>query len=835
MSGPTPTSVARGGGQETPAAVGGTVAVRPRSPSVNPGYSSAPGVLETAGPEAEAEEGTNVPGGPGGPRNTPHGTRSRGARPFGAPRADAPSFAGVAPTRGGSLYSEEEAKAAWGFAPAHAPKPPGLRRKGKAPYAGPGKASPHPVPPASSRTHAGLTTADGRRGSTWAPKDPGGSPPAPTAGVGDGREADDEEVPDHAAELGESPPRYRQAPADPEGADLLHSLSRRLKTLEEREASRGAPLPASSRAGAYTDSRHSRGGHRGQGSPSDLDSPPGRDSPPPLVRPAAARARGARPIGQPQWSASPEGAGVAGASSGSSDEEAGYDPREDMSTSAMVARAVRAIRREERAEAAVDPRFTPLLRASGYRLLNRTTGFSVAQRKGHRRARQDLVEMLQSQHKRFDGSEPVGIIRFLRRFQAACNAMQIAEGQAVYMLQWLVTEDVMTIVHRVVPVGDQGNEQGNHPRYKVVVQALLDEYLEEDTLVDAVRELQAAQQKPYESEGTFADRLVETNGKLGSLLNELELRAILLRGVGKEVRAAGRQFNTKGRSFTRLKTFLETTGSAIRDQRQLKLAPKPRLLGKMPKAETRVARPMPKAPAASRALATVDPVLVAAVDERQQQAHDISMSLALEETVLAMNPALPAGWRQPPAFAGRPEPAPGRVPDPKPGHLGTGTPMPPRTGTVYPHSGRSPQSPGWNAATGRSRRAGRCAFCFGNGHWMSECPQLPEEVRLQGALCRDAVVRRRQGDVHLPTPASAAAAAAAAQAGAAAAQAATPPPPGGIPIPPAPPGLIHQVEVNPAAYTTDDESSDEDGAWGAPEEQTEGDETGDDDQAQGNE
>jgi len=63
---------------------------------------------------------------------------------------------------------------------------------------------------------------------------------------------------------------------------------------------------------------------------------------------------------------------------------------------------------------------------------------------------------------------------------------------------------------------------------------------------------------------------------LGSVLQEAELKSILLKGVGREVRALGRTFNTQGRTFPKLRKFLAKTGAATREARGVKLQAKPK-------------------------------------------------------------------------------------------------------------------------------------------------------------------------------------------------------------------------------------------------------------------
>jgi len=56
-------------------------------------------------------------------------------------------------------------------------------------------------------------------------------------------------------------------------------------------------------------------------------------------------------------------------------------------------------------------------------------------------------------------------------------------------------------------------------------------------------------QEKWEDEHEFANRILEANRALGSVLQEAELKSILLKDFGREVRALDRNFDTQGRTF----------------------------------------------------------------------------------------------------------------------------------------------------------------------------------------------------------------------------------------------------------------------------------------------
>jgi len=193
------------------------------------------------------------------------------------------------------------------------------------------------------------------------------------------------------------------------------------------------------------------------------------------------------------------------------------------------------------------------------------------------------------------------VINFLRKLKNSCDALGVAEGPAVYLLQWLVSEIIMVVMRRVVPMGSDTAAVAAQPKFKHIIREPLEEYLDEDVLSDRLRELQYAKQHAWETEGQLGDPIVASNAALGALLEGQELKAVLVQGVAESLRAAARQYNTAGRSFTKLKAHLDREGKSSRALQKTKLAPKP------PARNRLSLTPRSKAPA-SKALGGAAPV-----------------------------------------------------------------------------------------------------------------------------------------------------------------------------------------------------------------------------------
>ena len=128
------------------------------------------------------------------------------------------------------------------------------------------------------------------------------------------------------------------------------------------------------------------------------------------------------------------------------------------------------------------------------------------------------------------------------------------------LLQYFVTSEVLRVLQRA-----KATHATRQLTYKRAVRALLNEDLDGDDLVDHLQSLMQATQEKWEDEHEFANRILDANRALGSVLQEAELKSILLKGVGRKARAPVRNFNTQGRTFLKLRKFLAKTGTATRE------------------------------------------------------------------------------------------------------------------------------------------------------------------------------------------------------------------------------------------------------------------------------
>jgi len=312
----------------------------------------------------------------------------------------------------------------------------------------------------------------------------------------------------------------------------------------------------------------------------------------------------------------------------------------------------------------------------------------------------------------FAGDTPLGLVAFLGNFQTACDGSGLNEGTAVTLLENFVTSKVLGVLQCA-----KDDHASRQLTYKRAARALLNEFLDGDDLVDHLQSLMKASLEKWEDEHEFSNRILDANRALGSVLQEFELNCILLKGVGREVRALGRKFNTQGRTFPKLRKFLAKTGAAAREAQGVKLQAKPKESasrsagGEEP--EARRARP-----AASVALPVGAASAAAAVavtdDGTEAERAEWAAVLAAAVTPVADDPPddVPvrpenslrhaSGWQQQPTWRGRPELYPVRTGAGRGrGTLAPGTPVPPRASTVFPHTDRPPRFPRGGAPSPR--------------------------------------------------------------------------------------------------------------------------------------
>ncbi|MBR7748528.1 hypothetical protein KDM92_18285, partial [Undibacterium sp. BYS107W] len=103
----------------------------------------------------------------------------------------------------------------------------------------------------------------------------------------------------------------------------------------------------------------------------------------------------------------------------------------------------------------------------------------------------------------WDGTPPLRVFEFLRRFTKACDDNAISEGMAFYMLQEFTKGDLRTELMSVMPSSSSGGA-GEVTSYLELVNWLLRAMVDEAALASQVEEFTQAHQEENEDELFFA-------------------------------------------------------------------------------------------------------------------------------------------------------------------------------------------------------------------------------------------------------------------------------------------------------------------------------------------
>ena len=200
--------------------------------------------------------------------------------------------------------------------------------------------------------------------------------------------------------------------------------------------------------------------------------------------------------------------------------------------------ALRAFRREQRKDTVVDSRFKGLLARKRCRLAHREGRLHLPGGNSVHGIRTDIKALMHTT-RQFAGYTPLGLVAILGNFETACDGSGLNEGTEVTLLLYFVTSEVLGALQRA-----KDTHASRQLMYKRAVRAQLNQYLYGDDLVDHLQSLMQACQEKGENEQEFATRILDPSRALGSVLQEIERKSILLKGVGWEVRALGRNFST---------------------------------------------------------------------------------------------------------------------------------------------------------------------------------------------------------------------------------------------------------------------------------------------------
>jgi len=234
----------------------------------------------------------------------------------------------------------------------------------------------------------------------------------------------------------------------------------------------------------------------------------------------------------------------------------------------MVQKLLRSFRRDHREDTVVDPRFKGLLSPERNRLAQAGVRLHFPRGNSNRGIYAD-VKALMHTSRQLASDTSLGLVALLRNVQRACDPSGLKEGTSVTLLQYLVTIEVLGVLQQA-----KETRTSRQLTYKRELHALLSETFNGENLVDDLQSLMQASRKMWEDEDDFADRILDANRGLGSIQQEAEPSSILIKGIGRKVRALGRNFNIQGWSFPKLRKHLSKSDAATREADGIKLQAK---------------------------------------------------------------------------------------------------------------------------------------------------------------------------------------------------------------------------------------------------------------------
>ena len=137
----------------------------------------------------------------------------------------------------------------------------------------------------------------------------------------------------------------------------------------------------------------------------------------------------------------------------------------------------------------------------------------------------------------FSGRAPSKLLSFLKQFQAACDNMGIHEGLAVRVVSFFLEEEAYRFYGTLASAGlRRVGGAANGIAWPQFVHRMLKRYCTEDVLSVAYDKVARATQKERETEGEFADRILDAAIECGDVFDEKTLVNHFVSGLLPSVR-----------------------------------------------------------------------------------------------------------------------------------------------------------------------------------------------------------------------------------------------------------------------------------------------------------
>ena len=166
-----------------------------------------------------------------------------------------------------------------------------------------------------------------------------------------------------------------------------------------------------------------------------------------------------------------------------------------------------------------------------YRLNNRSQKFSNALSRNLSKISKRMTTHIPDDQ-RFDGSDPVSIIKFLEDFKEACDHNGVSEGAAMHLFQYFL----LNTAKKSLQLHFRSTMSASSNSYCGAIHFLLTTYAAEEEVSGECRKIFLMQQKSGENEREFGIRIQAQAGRLGQAFTEDNLITAYLNGVPENVR-----------------------------------------------------------------------------------------------------------------------------------------------------------------------------------------------------------------------------------------------------------------------------------------------------------
>ena len=209
-----------------------------------------------------------------------------------------------------------------------------------------------------------------------------------------------------------------------------------------------------------------------------------------------------------------------------------------------------------------NPLYQDVFDCETYGLANKSLRYTRSQARTLGRLKKDVAQSF-GVRTEWDGTPPLKVFQFLRKFAKACDDNDVSEAEAFYMLQDFTKEPLRSEVMNVMP-SRHGGSPGEVASYLELVNWLIRMHADEATLALQVEEFNRATQSAGEDERTFAERLRQLNVLCGFVHPQGVVKGRFVEGVHRAARATVRERNTPAMTLAELARIAQTKGDEYR-------------------------------------------------------------------------------------------------------------------------------------------------------------------------------------------------------------------------------------------------------------------------------